>query len=385
MGLGSTVPISGTRHGASGIVAARRGGVKVAKQRRIPFVRQPGIDREWFGVTPDGHRVVAFTMANASGMEVRFTEYGGIILSVKVPDQRGVPGDVVLGFPSLADYVENTDYVGAVIGRCANRIALGRFSLGGRTYQLACNERPGHLHGGFRGFHKVAWQAEEFQSAGRVGATLRYTSPGGEEGYPGTLAARVRYTLTDENDLAVDFSATADETTHVNFTQHSYVNLAGRGDARGILDHVLHLNATRFTPVDARLIPTGELRAVRGTPFDFTVPTRIGLPIGQDDEQLRHGGGYDHNWVLDRAGAGLVPAATLHDPVSGRTLEVLTTQPGIQFYSGNALRGFRPRSGLALEPQHFPDTPNQPEFPTTLLSPGEEYRAQIVYRFGIAP
>ncbi len=357
-----------------------------------------GIDREWFGVTPEGRRVLAFTMTNASGMEVRFTEYGGILLSVKVPDRRGAPGDVVLGFPSLADYVADTDYVGAVIGRYANRIALGRFSLGDRTYQLTCNAWPGHLHGGFRGFHKVAWQAEEFQGDGRVGATLSYLSPAGEEGYPGTLAARARYTLTDDNELAFDFGATADEATHVNFTQHAYVNLAGRDNARGILDHVLRLNATRFTPVDARLIPTGELRAVQGTPFDFTEPTTIGLRIGQDDEQLRHGGGYDHNWVLDRDGAGLVPAATLHDPVSGRTLEVLTTQPGIQFYSGNALgsrtgeggggrqaRGLRPRSGLALEPQHFPDTPNRPEFPTTLLAPGEEYRAQIVYRFTAEP
>lgn len=347
----------------------------------MSLVRPAAISREWFGVTPEGRRVLAFTLTNARGMEVRFTEYGGIILSVKVPDRSGAPANVVLGFPSLADYVADRDCVGAVIGRYANRIALGRFSLGGRTYQLACNDGPGHLHGGVRGFHTVAWQAEEFRGSGRVGATLRYTSPAGEEGYPGTLAARARYTLTDDNELVFDFSATTDAATHVNFTHHSYFNLAGSDHTGGILDHVLHLNATRFTPVDARLIPTGELRAVKGTPFDFTVPTPIGLRIGQTDEQLRYGRGYDHNWVLDRDGPGLVPAATVHDPVSGRTLEVLTTQPGIQFYSGNGLGRLGPRSGLALEPQHFPDTPNRPEFPPTLLSPGEEYRAQIVYRF----
>jgi len=327
---------------------------------------------------PDGRRVLAFTITNANGMEVRCTEYGGIILSVKVPDSRGAPVNVVVGFPSLAEYVEDGAYVGAVIGRYANRIAQGRFTLGGRRYELARNDRTSHLHGGVRGFNKVAWQAEEFQEAGGAGATLRYVSPAGEEGYPGTLAARVRYTLTDENTLECDFSATADEATHVNLTQHSYFNLSGSKPGRGMLDHVLRLNATRFTPVDATLIPTGELRAVKGTPFDFTAPTPIGLRIGQDDEQLRHGGGYDHNWVLDRDAPGLVRAATLHDPVSGRTVDVLTTQPGIQFYSGN------PR-GLALEPQHFPDTPNRPEFPSTLLAPGQGYRAQIVYQFSPNP
>ena len=333
------------------------------------------IEREWFGVTPEGRRVLAFTVTNANGMEVRFTEYGGIILSVKVPDASGAPANVVLGFPSLPEYVADTKYVGAVIGRYANRIAEGRFALGGRPYQLARNERTSHLHGGVRGFHRVVWQAEEFQEAGRAGATLTYVSPAGEEGYPGTLAVRVRYALTDDNTLGCEFSATTDAATHVNFTQHSYFNLAG---SSRLLDHTLQLNATRFTPVDARLIPTGELREVKGTPFDFTRSRPVGLRIGQDDEQLRHGGGYDHNWVLDRSGAGLVQAATLHDPVSGRTLDVLTTQPGIHFYSGNA-------GGLALEPQHFPDTPNRPEFPTTLLAPDQEYHAHIVYQFTPTP
>ena len=340
------------------------------------------IARDRFGVTPDGHSVSAFTLTNAHGVEVRFTEYGGIILSIKVPDRRGVPANVVHGFPTLAGYINDTDYVGAVVGRVTNRIAGGKFTLAGRTYQLARNVGSDHLHGGIRGFNKAVWHADE-------DGTLRYESPAGEEGYPGALSARVRYTLTEDNSLECDFTATSDAPTHVNFTQHSYFNLTGRDDARavGILDHVLSLNAKRFLPVDSRVMPTGELRDVKGTPFDFTVPTPIGLRIDADDEQLRLGSGYDHNWVVDRAGrtgraeAGLVQAATLHDPASGRTLEVLTTQPGIQFYSGNALRSRRPRSALALEPQHFPDTPNHPDFPPTVLSPGEEYHAQIVYRF----
>jgi len=297
------------------------------------------IARDWFGVTPEGQRVQLFTLTNANGIEVK-----------------------------------DTDYVGAVIGRYANRIADGAFTLLGRRYELARNMGTSHLHGGIRGFNKVAWRAED-------DGTLRYESPAGEEGYPGALSARVRYTLTEDNSLECDFTATADAPTHVNFTQHSYFNLTGREDARGILDHVLSLNAKRFLPVNSRVIPTGELRDVKGTPFDFTIPTPIGLRIDADDEQVRLGSGYDHNWVVDRGVAGLVQAATLHDPVSGRTLEVLTTQPGIQFYSGNALRSRRPRSALALEPQHFPDTPNRPEFPSTLLSPGAEYHAQIVYRF----
>lgn len=316
-----------------------------------------------FGVTPEGRHIRVFTLTNPSGMEVRLAEYGAIIVSIKVPDRHGVMADVVHGFPTLAGYVNDTEYVGAVVGRYANRISDARFTLDGRTYQLAANERTSHLHGGVRGFNKAAWLAEPFQEADRVGATLRYDSPDGEEGYPGRLAARVRYTLTDDNSLECAFHATTDAATHVNFTQHSYFNLSG--DQRPALDHLLRINAGRFTPVDERLIPTGELRDVKDTPFDFTVPTHIGQ---------RRSGSYDHNWVIDRDGAGLVQAATLRDPGSGRTLELLTTQPGLQFYSGKA-------GALALEPQHFPDTPNHPDFPSTLLSPGETYHAQIIYRF----
>jgi len=339
------------------------------------------IARDWFGVTPEGRRVSMFTLTNASGMQVRFTEYGGIILSIRVPDRESKLANVVHSFPSLPEYIADTDYVGALVGRYANRISAGQFTLLGRRYELARNIGTSHLHGGLRGFNKVVWQAED-------DGALRYESPAGEEGYPGTLAVRVRYTLSDDDALECDMRATTDAPTHVNLTQHSYFNLSGSDDPRGILDHVLSLKAKRFLPVDARVVPTGELRDVKGTPFDFTKPTPIGLRIDADDEQLRLGSGYDHNWVVDPsggAGTGLVQAATLHDPTSGRSLELLTTQPGIQFYSGNALRSRRPRSALALEPQHFPDTPNQPGFPTTLLSPGETYHARIVYRFNAGP
>jgi aldose 1-epimerase len=338
------------------------------------------IARDWFGVTPEGQRVSVFTLTNANGFEVRLTEYGGIILSIKVPDRRGVRANVVHGFPTLDGYVNDTDYVGAVVGRYANRIAGGQFTLLGRRYELARNIGTSHLHGGLRGFNKVVWLAEEFEDSGGVGVVLRYESPAGEEGYPGRLDTRVRYTLTDGDALECDMRATTDAPTHVNLTQHSYFNLTGRDDG-SILDHVLSLNAKRFLPVDARVVPTGEMREVRGTPFDFTTPTPIGLRIDANDEQLRLGSGYDHNWIVDRAGTGLVQAATLHDPTSGRTVALETIQPGIQFYSGNALRSRRPRSALALEPQHFPDTPNHPEFPTTVLAPDEEYHARIVYRF----
>jgi len=321
------------------------------------------IKHKWFGVTPQGRHIRVFTLTNPSGVEVRLTEYGGIIVSIKVPDRHGAMANVVHGFPTLAAYVNDTEYVGAVVGRVANRIADGGFTLLGRRYELARNMGTSHLHGGVRGFSKVAWQAEVFQESDRVGVTLRYESPGGEEGYPGTLAVRVRYTLTDDDALECDMHATTDEPTHVNLTQHSYFNLSG--DQRPVLDHLLRINARRFTPVDARLIPTGELRDVKGTPFDFTTPTPIGLRLG---------GAYDHNWVIDRDGVGLVQAATLHDPFTERTLELLTTQPGLQVYTGMS-------GAVALEPQHFPDTPNQPGFPTTLLSPGETYHARIVYRF----
>ena len=345
-----------------------------------------------FGTTPDGKQATVYTLTNASGMEVRVTDYGGVILSISVPDREGTVEDVTLGFDELEPYTTGeSPYFGALIGRYGNRIADGRFSLDGQTYTLATNNGPNSLHGGERGFDKRLWNAEPFETDSTAGLVLTRTSPDGEEGYPGALDVTVTYTLTDGDALVFDYEATTDEATPVNLTQHTYFNLAGPGG--DILGHELTLNAGAFTPVDSTLIPTGELRAVEGTPFDFRQPHPIGERIGSDDEQIRYGGGYDHNWVLDREGTdGLAEAARLYDPESGRVMEILTTEPGIQFYSGNFLDGsltgkggavYDYRTGLALETQHFPDSPNQPDFPSTILRPGETYRSQTVYRFSV--
>jgi len=331
-----------------------------------------------------------FTLANASGMEVRFASVGGVILSVLVPDRNGTMADVALGYDAPDDYQKDRNYFGAIVGRYANRIAKGTFSIDGHACALAQNDGPNHLHGGIRGFHRAEWSVEPFTGVARRGAVLSRLSPAGEEGYPGNLQVDVSYTLTDRNELIVDYLATTDAPTPVNLTQHSYFNLAGhdRGD---ILGHQLTLNASRFTPVDATLIPTGELRAVAGTPFDFTAAQAIGARIDGNDEQLRFGHGYDHNFVIDRADATtLTLAARVAEPSSGRVLEVHTTEPGLQLYTGNWLDGSQPgkrghaygrRCGLALETQHFPDSPNQEQFPSTILRPGQEYRSRAVYRF----
>jgi aldose 1-epimerase len=355
------------------------------------------VRRAPFGRLPDGRAVELFTLTNARGVEVRAMTYGGIITAVRAPDRDGRLDDVVFGHDSLGGYLaDNSPYFGALIGRVGNRIAGGRFTLDGATYQLARNNGPNTLHGGLRGFDKVVWAAEPFERADGVGVVLRYTSPAGEEGFPGTLATRVTYTLTPRDELVVDYEATTDRATPVNLTQHTYWNLggAGPGNPRDILAHVLTLDASAYTPVDSTLIPTGELAPVAGTPFDFRAPTAIGARIAQQHVQLRYGRGYDHNWVLDRAGrSGLVRAARLADPVSGRTLEVLTTEPGIQFYSGNFLdgtirgkggRAYQYRSGLALETQHFPDSPNRPSFPSTVLRPGQTYQSRTVFAMGAA-
>lgn len=336
--------------------------------------------------------MTAYTLANARGMEVRFLDYGGIVISIKVPDRHGVLDDVTLGYDTLDEYLRDGSYLGALVGRYANRIARGRFILDGLNYKLAVNDGLNHLHGGLRGFGKVLWQTEVVQSGSSVGALLSYNSPDGEDGYPGRLATRVRMTLTNDNELGFEIRATTDRPTHVNLSQHSYFNLAGWRGGTSIEGHQLAIAASRFTPVDANLIPTGELRDVAGTPFDFMAPAAVGARIGQADAQLAIGGGYDHNFVLDRGGEGLQSAALVYEPASGRTLEVLTTAPGMQFYSGNSLgkeagrhgtRTFVRRGGLCLEAQHFPDSPNQPEFPPTLLRPGREYVSRIVYRFGV--
>lgn len=351
--------------------------------------------RDVFGTLPDGETVEAFTLVNAHGLELRAITYGGIIVSLKTPDRAGNRADVVLGFDSLTGYLPNAPYFGAIIGRYANRIARGRFTLDGTTYQLAINNGANHLHGGMRGFDKVVWRGTPFQHDSGVGVELSHTSPDGDEGYPGRVTARVTYTLTDRDELVVDYAATTDWATPVNFTQHSYFNLAGDG-VRDILDHRLAIDADAYTPVDATLIPTGELAPVAGTPFDFRTPVAIGARIDRDDPQLRHGGGYDHNFVLNRPGPGRgggpAHAARVVEPTSGRTLDLYTTEPGLQVYSGNLLddsfmgkagHAYRRRFGLALETQHFPDSPNQPSFPSTILRPGDEYRSRTVFEFGV--
>jgi aldose 1-epimerase len=332
------------------------------------------VTRAIFGTMPDGRAVEVFTLANARGLEVRIITYGGIIVSLQAPDRHGRRDDVVLGYDTLDGYLTSSRYVGAIVGRYANRIAQGRFRLDGRTYQLARNNGPHHLHGGTRGFDKVLWEAGPFQNARGAGVLLTHTSPDGDEGYPGSLSIRVTYTLTDANELIADFAATTDRPTPVNLTQHSYFNLAGRG-AGDVLRHELMIDADRFTPVDATLIPTGVLAPVAGTPFDFRQPTAIGARIDQPDAQLAIGKGYDHTFVLNGGGAALALAARVVEPVSGRTLEVLTTEPGLQFYTGD-------RRAFCLEAQHFPDSPNQPEFPSTILRPGGEYRSRTVFVFG---
>ena len=349
-----------------------------------------GVTRAPFGTTGDRKPVEIYTLTNAHGLEMRVMTYGGIITSLKVPDGSGHLGDVVLGFDTIDGYLKDPPYFGALIGRYGNRIAKGQFTLDGKTFKLATNNGPNHLHGGIKGFDKVVWNAVPGSDANAVSVTLSRISPDGEEGYPGSLQATVRYTLTDKNELAIDYRATTDKATPVNLTQHSYFNLA---DASGdILGHELTIHASRYTPVDDTLIPTGELATVDGTPFDFRKATAIGARIAADTAQLKNGRGYDHNWVLDRSGSGLQPAARLVDPKSGRTLDVATTEPGLQFYSGNFLDGsitgkggrlYRHRTGLCLETQHYPDSPNHPNFPSTVLKPGQTYSSQTVFTFGV--
>lgn len=350
---------------------------------------QPPVQREPFGTMPDGKAVERFTLTNANGVELKAISYGGIITSLRVPDRSGRIDDIVLGFDRIEAYLKDHPFVGAIIGRYGNRIAKGAFTLDGATHKLATNNGPNHLHGGARGFDKVLWTAEPV--AGRNAITFSRTSPDGEEGYPGNLRVQVTYTLTDANELIVDYRATTDKATPVNLTQHSYFNLAGQASG-GILDHQLMLNADRYTPVTDTLIPTGELAPVAGTPFDFRKPTAIGARIDQDHVQLKSGKGYDHNWVLNRSGTGLQLAARVTEPTTGRTMEIATTEPGIQFYSGNFLDGtltgkggavYKHRTGFCLETQHFPDSPNQPKFPSTILRPGSEYKTSTVFTFGV--
>jgi aldose 1-epimerase len=345
-----------------------------------------------FGRMPDGKAVEVYTLTNVRGMEVRAITYGAVIQAIRVPDRAGRLDDIALGYDSMQGYLTASPYFGAVVGRYANRIARGRFALEGRSYRLAINNAPNHLHGGLKGYDKVLWEAQAFQRGDTVGVTFQHTSPDGDEGYPGTLRVSVSYSLKPSNELVVEYRAIADRATPVNLSQHSYFNLAGEG--RGdILGHVLEINADRYTPVDSTLIPTGALASVAGTPFDFRSPTAIGARIDQPDPQLKYGKGYDHNFVLNRTGGALVHAVHVLEPETGRTLDIATTEPGLQFYSGNFLDGtitgkgghrYRHRSALVLETQHFPDSPNQPSFPSTILRSGQEYRSKTVFTFGVA-
>lgn len=334
--------------------------------------------------------VQIYTLTNVHGIEVRIMTYGAALVSLKTPDRAGNLQNIILGFDSLGPYVAGVPYFGATVGRYANRIAGGRFALDGKSYQLPQNNGPNSLHGGNRGFDKRVWTAHPLKTRTDASLRLTYVSAAGEEGYPGELTAQVTYRLNDDDTLIIEYEARTTAATPVNLANHAYFNLTGDPE-RTILDHILQINADRFTPVDTTLIPTGEIRSVADTPFDFRAPRSIGSRISVKDEQLRLGGGYDHNWVLDSSGAGALRlAAVLIDPGSGRSLEIRTTQPGLQFYSGNFLDGkpsgagtvFKYRTGLCLETQHFPDSPNQSSFPSTILRPGQVYSQKTALRFG---
>jgi len=355
-------------------------------QRKTTATRAP------FGAMPDGTAVEIYTLTNLNGIELRAINYGAIIVSLNVPDRTGKFADVVNGHDALEGYLTRSRFFGAVVGRYANRIAKGKFALDGTEYTLAVNNGPNHLHGGVRGFDKVVWEVtKDAVKAGSREAAVTFTrvSPDGEEGYPGNLKVSVTYVLTDENELLVAYAASTDKATPINLTQHSYFNLAGH-QTKDILDHRLTVNADRFTPVDATQIPTGARPPVAGTPFDFRTPTRVGSRIADADEQLKIGGGYDHNFVLNRQGGGLVLAARLEDPGSGRVMDVLTTEPGLQVATANRLDGtiagkggatYGRHSGVCLETQHFPDSPNQPAFPSTILRPEGYFESRTVFKF----
>ena len=356
-----------------------------AKAQRGEF----SVKKESFGKV-DGQEVFLYTLANTRGAEARITNYGGIVVSLKVPDRNGKFDDIVLGYDNLDGYLKNGGvYIGALIGRYGNRIAKGRFRLNGVEYKLATNNGENHLHGGIKGFDKVVWDAKSLRTKSGAALELTYLSRDGEEGYPGNLRVKVIYTLTDSNELKIDYSATTDKDTIVNLTHHSYFNLAGQGNG-SILNHQLMINAARFTPIDATSIPTGELRSVKGTPFDFTRLIAIGTHINDADEQLKFGTGYDHNFVLNGRAGVLRLAARAYEPTTGRVMEVWTTEPGLQFYSGNFLDGtitgkngkvYNQRYGFCLETQHFPDSPNKPQFPSTVLRKGGNYHTTTIYRF----
>lgn len=350
---------------------------------------KPGYKKENFG-TADGKKVEIYTLTNSKGVEARITTYGATLVSLKVPDNKGAFADVVLGYDTVDGYINDTAYFGATIGRYGNRIAKGKFTLDGKVYSLAVNNGENHLHGGPKGFHKRIWKAKPYADANGINLELTYTSRDGEESYPGKLSVKVIYTLTENNEIKLSYSATSDKDTIINLTNHSYFNLAGAGSGT-ILNHKLQINADQFTPTDAGSIPTGELQSVKGTPMDFTASTAIGERIDQSFEQLILGKGYDHNWVLNKTGNALTATAKASEPTSGRVMEVFTTEPGVQFYSGNFLDGvkgkngkvYQKRDGFCLETQHFPDSPNKPNFPSTVLRANQQFSSTTVYKFSV--
>lgn len=341
-----------------------------------------------FGKTPNNEAVTLYTLKNTQGMEVQIMNYGAIITKIMVPDKNKVLEDVVLGFDSVADYIKDSPYFGAIVGRYGNRIAAGKFSLDGKNYTLAAQNNGQHLHGGLKGFDKKVWKTVS-QQPGTL--TLSYLSQDGEEGFPGNLEIQVTYSVTDDNSIAIDYIAKTDQATVLNICNHSYFNLSGNVK-RDVLDHTIQLNAPFFIPVDKVLIPTGEIKSVKGTPFDFTSPKKIGLDINASDTQIDFGGGYDHCYAFDKAPSAFAKIAHVEEAVSGRVMEVFTTEPGVQFYTGNNLDGhligkygakYIKRSGFCLETQHYPDSPNKPNFPSTVLRPGETYTSKTVYRFSV--
>jgi aldose 1-epimerase len=375
------------------LVAVLLGGCGRKPDGTTTMAQKASITSQPFGTAPSGEPVAIYTLTNPAGLTARIMTYGGIIVSLDVPDRDGKLGDIVLGFDSLAGYVKGSPYFGAIVGRYGNRIAKGKFTVDGKAYQLAINNGPNALHGGRQGFDKVVWQAQPVSSDSTVSLILTHTSPDGDQGYPGTVHATVTYSLTPMNELSIEYRATTDKATPINLTNHSYFNLAGAGNG-DILNHVLRINADHYTPVDSTLIPTGEIAPVAGTPLDFRRETGIGARINDVDQQLKNAGGYDHNFVLNGTDSvrGLPLAAHVVEPSSGRVMSVYTSEPGVQFYTGNFLDGtltgtgghvYLKRYGFCLETQHFPDSPNHPNFPSTILQPGAEYRSHTVLHFGV--
>jgi aldose 1-epimerase len=358
--------------------------------RKSESVHKLAVTRSPFGVLANGDSVHVFTLTNANGIEVRALDYGGVIQSIRTPDRDGKFADIVLGFDTLDTYVKDSPYFGAIVGRFANRIAKGRFTLDGNTYTLAINNGPNALHGGLVGFDKVVWNAESVITDSTVGVRWTHTSLDGDQGYPGTLAVRVTYALNDANELTIEYEATTNKPTIINLTNHCYFNLAGAGHG-DVLGHLMMIDADSITPIDSTMIPTGAVEAVAGTPFDFRAPMAIGLHIDDENQQLRFAGGYDHNFVLDRKDSTrLVHAARVVEPTTGRTLDAYTTEPGVQFYTGNFLDGtfggiggvYRSRYGFTLETQHYPDSPHHADFPSVVLKPGQHFRSETIFKFG---